>query len=136
MSTREEDVAEAIHNAEEIFEPPLGAGRQKPRILVDNSNPDLTVSAIRDVLAESGDLYDRGAPTRLVFDQRQNGYVAHVLTPENIVMAAHERCRPYKIKEKDGVSLEVDCRLPRALAVMYRDWHGEWRLRPLNGIAT
>ena len=26
--------------------------------------------------------------------------------------------------------------LPRQFAVMYLDWRGEWKLRPLNGIAS
>ena len=30
----------------------------------------------------------------------------------------------------------MDARLPRSLAVMYLDWRGEWRLPPLNGIAS
>ena len=30
----------------------------------------------------------------------------------------------------------MNSRLPRSLAVMYLDWRGEWRLPPLNGIAS
>jgi len=37
---------------------------------------------------------------------------------------------------QDGTVLEVNARLPRSLAVMYLDWRGEWRLPPLNGIAS
>lgn len=49
----------------------------------------------------------------------------------------HEICRPYveKIKQDGSVS-EVDVRLSRTFAVMYLDWRGEWRLPPLNGIAS
>jgi hypothetical protein len=36
----------------------------------------------------------------------------------------------------NGSIYEADVRLPRSLAVMYLDWRGEWRLPPLNGIAT
>jgi len=136
MTTREEDIAEAIESAEEIPDPPPSMSGDKPRLLVDNSNPDRTVSALRDILADAGDLYDRGLPARLAFEQLRKGFIAHVLTPDSLVLLAHEHCRPYMVKEKKGALVEVDARLPRALAVMYRDWHGEWRLPPLNGIAT
>jgi hypothetical protein len=109
----------------------------KPRLLVDNCNPDWTVAALRDTLARSGDLFDRGVPVRLAFDQIQRGTIAQVLTPDGLVLRAHSVSRPYMIKiRRDGTVYEADCRLPRSFAVMYLDWRGEWRLRPLNGIAT
>jgi hypothetical protein len=53
------------------------------------------------------------------------------------VRAAHAVCRPYALKtRRDGSIYEADVRLPRSFAVMYLDWRGEWRLPPLNGIAT
>jgi hypothetical protein len=110
---------------------------EKPRLLIDDANPDVTVAALRDVLAGSGELYDRGVPVRLAFDQRQSGTVAQEITPDLLVLKAHEVCRPYIVKvTPNGALSEVDARLPRAFAVMYLDWLGEWRLRPLNGIAT
>jgi hypothetical protein len=136
MTIREEEVAEAIKSAEEILDTPPPMNKDKPRLLVDNSNPDRTVSSLRDILVDAGELYDRGVPARLALDQRRKGFIAHVLTPDSLVLLAHEHCRPYMVKENKGVLVEVDARLPRALAVMYRDWHGEWRLPPLNGIAT
>lgn len=30
----------------------------------------------------------------------------------------------------------MEARLPRNVAVMYRDWRGEWQLPPLNGVAA
>ena len=104
----------------------------KPRLLVDNRSPDQTVTALRDILARAGGLYDRGVPVRLSFDQTQRGAVAQRLTPEILVMMTHEICRPYVLKDVG----EVDARLPRSLAIMYLDWRGEWRLPPLNGIAS
>jgi hypothetical protein len=136
MTTREEEVAEAIEAAEEIPDPQPRMNGDKPRLLVDNCNPDRTVSALRDILANAGGLFDRGVPVRLAFDQSRKGMIAHALTPDILVLLAHEICRPYALKERRGVSMEVDARLPRPLAVMFRDWHGAWRLPPLNGIAT
>jgi hypothetical protein len=45
----------------------------KPRLLVENCNPDHTVAALRDVLSEAGSLYGRGVPVRLAFDQIKQG---------------------------------------------------------------
>jgi hypothetical protein len=114
---------------------PLGAG--KPRLLIEDCNPDRTVAALRDVLAGVGALYDRGVPVRLAFDQMQGGMVAQVISPDALVLMAHDVCRPYVIKTKNDHTLsETNARLPRQFAVMYLDWRGEWRLPPLNGIAT
>ena len=111
--------------------------KEKPRLLVDPANPDRTVAALRDILRNSGGLYDRGVPVRLAFDQAQRGMVAQVLTPEVLVLLAHSVCRPYRVKRKaDGTEIEVDTRLPRDIATMYLDWKGEWQLPVLNGIAS
>lgn len=109
----------------------------KPRLLVEDCNPDRTVSALRDIVAKVGGLYDRGVPVRLAFDQMQRGIVAQVMSPDAFVLMAHAVCRPYLIKtKKDGTHEEVDARLPRSLAVMYLDWRGKWDLPVLNGIAS
>jgi hypothetical protein len=110
---------------------------QKPRLLIDNCNPHRTVANMRDILAASSDLYDRGVPVRIAFDQIQRGAVAHVMKPHGLVMTVHAVCRPYVLKQtKDGTSVMEDARLPHDLAVTYLDWRGEWRLPPLNGIAS
>jgi hypothetical protein len=130
-------VAAAIKDAEEMQGAPIGPSQGlKPRLLIENCNPDRTVTALRNILAGAGSLYDRGVPVRLAFDQMQGGTVAQVITPDVLVLMAHTVCRPYVLKEqRDGTVVEVDARLSRTFAVMYLDWRGEWRLRPLNGIA-
>ena len=110
---------------------------QKPRLLVEDCNPDCTVAKLRDILADAGGLYERGVPVRLAFDQIQRGTVAQVMTPDSLVLMAHGICRPYVVKTKtDGTVCEANARLPRSFAVMYLDWRGEWRVPPLNGIAS
>jgi hypothetical protein len=127
-------VREIISGAPEAS---LSMSAGKPRLLVENCSPDRTVVALRDILAAAGDLYDRGVPVRLAFDQMQRGMLAQMMTPDGLVRAAHAVCRPYAFKtRRDGSIYEADVRLPRSLAVMYLDWRGEWRLPPLNGIAT
>src|SRR5262249_54511583 len=127
-----------IEAAEEIQEPLSAAmPAERPRLLIEDCNPDRTVAALRDILAAALGLYDRGVPVRLAFDQMQRGTVAQVMTPDVLVLMAHAMCRPYILKgKKDGALYEADARLPRSFAVMYLDWRGEWRLPALNGIAT
>jgi len=132
----EEAVAAAIDAAEEVEESAAGEVSGKPRLRVDNCNPDVTVAALRDILARASQLYDRGVPVRLAFDQIQRGTVAQLMTPHALVLEAHRVCRPYVLKPKEGVISEVDARLPHSVAVMYLDWRGEWKLPPLNGIAS
>jgi hypothetical protein len=128
----EDRITDAIEGAEEI-PAPVGAWGKKPKLQVENCNPDRTVAALRDILAGAGGLYDRGVPVRLAFDQIQQGTVAEVITPDALVLMAHTVCRPRALN-KQGI--EEDARLPRPFAVMYLGWRGEWRLPPLNGIAT
>jgi hypothetical protein len=126
------DVAAVLR--EKAESPTISA--KKPRLLIDDTNPDQTVTALRDILAAAGVLYDRGGPVRVAFDQMQHGTVAQTMSPDALVLTAHATCRPYVRKaNKDGVC-EVDAGLPRSFAVMYLDWRGEWQLPPLNGIAT
>jgi hypothetical protein len=138
IDAAENRIAEAIGAAEEARDPATSdSRREKPRLLVENCNPDETVAALRDLLAGAGCLYDRGFPVRLAFDQIQQGTVAQMMTPDALVLTAHTICRPYVLKtRRDGAIEEVDARLPRSLAVMYLDWRGEWRLPTLNGIAS
>ena len=55
----EDLIAAAIENAVEPA--PVEADIvPKPRLLVEGAAPDSTVEALRDLLARSGELYDRG----------------------------------------------------------------------------
>jgi hypothetical protein len=136
MKTENEDsIVEAINRAEKIAAP-VAAEEEKPRLLVEKCNPDTTVSALRDILSDRGGLYDRGVPVRLVFHQMQKGMVAQVMKPDLLVLRAHQVCRPYALKETKNGLMEVNTASPRQFALMYLDWCGEWRLRPLNGIAS
>ena len=79
----EDLIAKAIDGAEEVPDPAAGElPIEKPRLLVERCSPDKTIAALRDILSGSGDLYDRGVPVRLVFDQIQKGMVAQVMKPE------------------------------------------------------
>jgi hypothetical protein len=133
----EKFIAEVVNSAEEISVSVGGGGpNEKPRLLVEKCDPDKSVAALRDILGDIGCLYDRGVPVSLVFDQIQKGIVAQVMRPDALMLRAHQVCRPYALKETKNGLIEVNAPLPRQFAVMYLDWRGEWRLRPLNGIAS
>ena len=131
-------IAAAIAEAEVITaSAPPDASQNKPRLLVESSDPDRTVAALRNILADAGLLFDRGVPVRLTFDQIQGGAAAQIMSPDGLVLMAHTVCRPYALKQqKDGTIKAINVRLPRVFAVMYLDWRGEWRLPLLNGIAS
>jgi hypothetical protein len=137
-TTTDKLIADTIENAEEVSEHPAADTQlSKQRLLIEDCSPDRTIAALRDILADAGGLYDRGVPVRLAFDQTQRGTVAQVMTPDALVLMAHMVCRPYVVNlKKDGMLSESDARLPRSFSAMYLDWRGEWRLQPLNGIAT
>jgi len=131
-------VAAAIDGAEDVYDRVVDyRPSDKPRLLIENCDPDHTVAALRNIFSHTGRLFDRGVPVRLAYDQIQGGTVAQVMTPDALVLMAHSVCRPYVLKElKDGAVVEANARLARGFAVMYLDWRGEWRLPPLNGIAS
>lgn len=114
----------------------VGKALGKPRLLVQPADPDETVARLRDVLAGTGQFYDRGAPVRLAHDQQQGGIVAHPLTPEGVIREAHGVSRPYSVRERKDSVQQVNVALPKAAALMYLDWRGEWGLPALNGIAS
>ena len=114
-----------------------GIGCGKPRLLVDAVNPDVTVTELRDILAGSGQFYDRGVPVRVIVDPTQRGSVAQRMTPTASVLSAHKLARPYTIKiQPDGEVVEVDARLPRWAGAMYLEDRAEWQLPVLNGISS
>jgi hypothetical protein len=109
----------------------------KPKLRVEASHPDRTVTALRDILAQSGRLYDRGTPVRVAFDHAVGGSKAHALSPDDMVLETHFACQPFAIvKRKGGAWEEQSAQLPLIMARMYLGWQGEWRLPALNGVTT
>jgi hypothetical protein len=122
----------------EEFGPEVQAAKfEKPRLLIDNCNPDQTVARLRDILSGSDELFDRGGPVRLAFDQMHGSMVAQVLTADTVIRMTHEVSRPCVVKSnKDSCREQVHVSLPKWVAAMYLDWRGAWNLPPLNGIVT
>lgn len=135
-NTTNDPIRAAIEQAEEVDAASLHGGPgEKPRLLIQDASPDVTVAALRDVLAKAGGLYDRGTPVRLYVDIGERVTKAQHLRGEDLVLHAHGVSRPYRVKpDKTGENRDEDVRLPRTLAEMYLGWQGEWQLPPLNGI--
>lgn len=89
----------------------------------------MTVKALRDVLLQDRELYDRNGPVQLTRDAQSGTYKARLLTQDALVMLTHEISRPVNT-EGNPVPL------PISVARLYLNWAGKWQLRPLTGITT
>lgn len=136
LKDTEESLAEEIAEANEFTPAKWSNGTQtKPRLLVKKSDPDVTVAALRDILAKQENIFERGGPVRLIWNQARSHTVIQTISADALILLSHQVCRPYEIRAKqDGSLAEQDCQLPKNMASMYLSWEGYWKLRPLNGI--
>jgi hypothetical protein len=120
---------ESLRTAAEIIELAL---KQKPELIIQGGDLPATVRALRDLLAKSGRLFDRGMPVRVVTTAEGGPPSAVPLTKNNVVIEAHHLCQPMKVDKQGGL---VPFTLPDRAAQMYLDMTGEWHLHPLDGIS-
>jgi putative DNA primase/helicase len=104
----------------------------KPDLIVHLSDLPATAEALRDLLAASGGLFDRGVPVRIIKPADGGPPSAMRLTKNNVVMEAHRLCQP--VKFDPGRRKPIT--LPDRVAQMYLDMVGEWGLPPLAGVST
>jgi putative DNA primase/helicase len=104
----------------------------KPDLIVDPGDLPATARELRDLLAASGRFFDRGVPVKIVPAADGRPPTATELTPNKVVMAAHDFCRPLK-QQGDELARVT---LPQRVGRMYLDLAGEWDLQPLAGITT
>jgi len=100
----------------------------KPLLIIDPGNLPTVATHLRDILADSGALYNRGTPVRITLSSSDAMPIATPLTAHGVVRLAHELSRPVKNGEPATV--------PDRVANMYLDMQGEWRLPKLAGICT
>jgi putative DNA primase/helicase len=105
----------------------------KPDLIVHAGDLPATAEALRDLLAASGRLFDRGMPVRIIKPADAGPPSATRLTKHNVVIEAHRLCQPVKFDPK-GERKPIT--LPDRVAQMYLDMAGEWELPPLTGIST
>jgi hypothetical protein len=106
------------------------------KLNVDRAHAELTVADLRDILAGSGRVFERGVPVRIVIDKAVGGSIAHVLTADSLALETHFACQPRGLVKVGGQWVERDIPLPLSIARMYLGWKGEWGLPLFNGIAT
>lgn len=101
-------------------------------LVVDSGNLPATARELSDVLAQSGCLFDRSVPVKVVRSPDGGPPTAIRLTAHGVVVEAHRMCRPVK-QARDEL---VPVTLPVRVAQMYLAMHGERGLLPLTGIST
>jgi hypothetical protein len=113
----------------------VAAGTErKPDLVVHSEDLPATAEALRDLLAASGRLFDRGMlPVRVVKPADAGPPSTMRLTKHNVVVEAHRLCQPVKF-DADGNRKPVT--LPDRVAQMYLDMVGEWNLPLLAGVST
>jgi hypothetical protein len=107
--------------------------KPKPELIIHAGNLPATAEALRDLLAASGKLFDRGLPVRVVKPADGGAPSATPLTKHNVVMEAHRLCQPMKINSEGE---HVPVTLLDRVSQMYLDMTGEWDLPPLAGVCT
>jgi hypothetical protein len=106
---------------------------ERPDLVVQGANLPATAAELRDILAASGRLFDRGGVPVLLRWPADSGLpVAQRLNANSVVTAAHGVCRPVK-RGAEGQLTGVT--LPERVANLYLSLD-DWKLRPLNGITS
>src|SRR5262245_54264682 len=107
MDEAERIVDEALKRAREAKgkktnEKPAQQGKQgngqgrKSILIIDAGELPGVADKLRDILSESGILFDRGVPVRVVIPPDGGLPVAATLTTHSVVRMAHQFCRPIK----------------------------------------
>jgi hypothetical protein len=106
---------------------------RKLELVVHCGDLPATAEALRDLLAASGKLFDRGMPVRIIKSAGEGAPSAVPLTRHNVVIETHRHCQPVKVNS-DGKQVPVT--LPDRVAQMYLDMTGDWHLPSLVGVST
>ena len=103
-------------------------GGTKPVLLIDQGELPTVAEKLRDLLATSGMLFDRGVPVRIATPPDGGLPAAIPLTNHGVVRMAHQHCRPQQNGENATLSDRV--------AGLYLDMVGDWNLPKLVGITS
>jgi hypothetical protein len=79
---------------------------------------EATARELRDVLAASGRFFDRGVPIKMVPAPDGGAPAATELTPNKVVMAAHDFCRPVRQQGDELVRVTLPQRVVRVHVVL------------------
>ena len=108
---------------------PSSAIAQVPDLIVDPGNLPATAREVRDLFANVGLFFDRGAPVKVVPTGDIGPPIATALTTHRVVIEVHTYSRPVEVH----VDQLVPVTLPDRVARRYLHLAGEWNLPPLAG---
>ena len=75
----------------------IDIGLAKPELVIHYGDLPATAEALRDVIARSGQFFDRGVPVRIVRSVTDGSPAAIPLTRHSVVISAHRLCRPIRL---------------------------------------
>jgi putative DNA primase/helicase len=104
----------------------------KPDLIIDPADLPAAAYGLRDLLARSGDFFERGVPVKVVPGTDGGPPTAVSLTVNDVLFEAHRLSRPVKLVGDELVPVTLLDRLAR----MYLEMRGKWNLRPLAGVST
>jgi putative DNA primase/helicase len=104
----------------------------KPDLVIDPADLPASAYRLRDLLAKSGELFERGVPVKVVPGTDGGPPVAVSLIANDVLFEAHRLSRPVKLVGDEVVPVT----LPDRVARMYLEMRGKWNLRPLAGVST
>ena len=108
--------------------------RPKPELIIHRGSLPDTAEALRDLLAASGRLFDRGVPVR---DHKACRRRPAVSDPAYAAQCCHGGASALPAGEgRPEEASYIPVTLPDRVAQMYLDMFGEWGLPPLAGIST
>ncbi len=74
--------------------------KPKPDLIISAADRPATVRALRQLLAQAGDIFDRGGVlVRLVQPATGGVPIARRLTYNNVIVEAHRHCRPVRVSD-------------------------------------
>jgi hypothetical protein len=101
----------------------------RPILIIDTGDLPRVARQLRDIIANSGQFFDRGGPARISWQASEKVPIVVRLNIHGVVRAAHQLCRPINMEGKFVT-------LPERVASLYLDMNGEWHLLPLVSIST
>jgi hypothetical protein len=103
---------------------------EKPSLIISSGDLPGAAYAIRDLLAGTGQFFERSVPVMLVMPADGGLPVAVQLTHCHVVLEAHKLAQPIAAKTMEPATLS------KRVAELYLSLNGQWNLPPLNGITT
>src|SRR4051794_22010234 len=89
-----------------------------PKLIIRQSNLPATTYDLRDLLAASNSLFERGRVLVEIKRDANGELFSHAMQHTNVIMKAHEYCQPVQLDRRDN---EQPVTLPEKVARLYID---------------